>query len=146
MKRLDWDEYFSRIAIDVSKRSTCLRHQFGAVIVNSKNGIVSTGYNGVVKNAPHCTEKGCTKNFLKIKSGTGHEICPAVHAEQNALLQSGRLSEGGTLYINAFPCKICAILIVNSGINRVVVSGKYSDKEGLDILRAAKIRIKKIKL
>ncbi|MBN2251279.1 MAG: cytidine/deoxycytidylate deaminase family protein [Candidatus Altiarchaeota archaeon] len=137
MARPSWDEYFSRIAGDVAERSTCLRHKFGAVIVNEKHEIVATGYNGVVRGAPHCTENGCIKNELGIKSGTGHEICPAVHAEQNALIQAGRQSLGCTLYVNAFPCKICARLIVNAGISRVVVSDEYTDKEGLDILKSA---------
>lgn len=137
MERPSWDEYFARIAEDVSLRSTCLRHRFGAVIVSDKHEIVATGYNGVVRGAGHCTDNGCIKNRLGIKSGTGHEICPAVHAEQNALIQGGRQSAGCTLYVNAFPCKICARLIVNAGISRVVVSGEYTDREGLEILRSA---------
>ena len=137
MERPSWDEYFSKIALDVSERSTCLRRKFGAVIVNEKHEIVATGYNGVVRGAPHCSEKGCIKNRLGIQSGTGHEICPAVHAEQNALIQAGRQSLNCTLYVNAFPCKICARLIVNSGISRVVASGEYTDREGLEILGAA---------
>jgi dCMP deaminase len=146
MARPSWDEYFSKIARDVAERSTCLRHHFGSVIVNEKHEIVATGYNGVVRGAQHCTEKGCTKNLLGIKSGTGHEICPAVHAEQNALIQGGRLSRNCTLYINAFPCKICARLIVNAGISRVVVSGEYTDKDGLDVLRAAEVEVGRIDL
>jgi dCMP deaminase len=65
-----------------------------------------------------------------------------VHAEQNALLQAGRDAEGATLYVNAFPCKICAKLIINAGIKRVVMSGDYSDKEGLEYLRRAKVELK----
>jgi dCMP deaminase len=137
MERPSWDEYFSKIALDVAERSTCMRHRFGAVIVNEKHEIVATGYNGVVRGASHCSEKGCIKNRLGIQSGTGHEICPAVHAEQNALIQAGRGALNCTLYVNAFPCKICARLIVNSGITRVVASGEYTDKEGLEILGAA---------
>jgi dCMP deaminase len=141
MERPSWDEYFSKIALDVAERSTCMRHKFGAVIVNEKHEIVATGYNGVVRGAPHCSEKGCIKNRLGIQSGTGHEICPAVHAEQNALIQAGRNGMNCTLYVNAFPCKICARLIVNSGISRVVASGEYTDREGLEILGAAGVII-----
>jgi len=137
MNRPSWDEYFSRIAKDVAERSTCVRHKFGAVIVTEKHEIVATGYNGVVRGAPHCSEVGCIKNERGIKSGTGHEICPAVHAEQNALIQAGRQALNCTLYVNAFPCKICSRLIVNSGVNRVVVSGEYTDCEGLEVLKAA---------
>ena len=135
MNRPSWDEYFSKIAEDVAARSTCIRHKFGAVIVNDRHEIVATGYNGVIRGVEHCYEIGCIKNEKNIKSGTGHEICPAVHAEQNALIQAGKLSRGSTLYINAFPCKICARLIVNAGISRVVVSGEYTDKEGLITLK-----------
>lgn len=144
MERPSWDEYFSKIARDVAERSTCIRHRFGAVIVNSKHEIVATGYNGVVRGAPHCLDIGCVKDNLGIGSGTGHEICPAVHAEQNALIQAGRLSAGCTLYVNAFPCKICARLIVNAGISRVVVSGKYTDREGLEILKSAGVIVSHI--
>ena len=144
MERPSWDEYFSKIAKDVAERSTCLRHKFGAVIVSEKHEIVATGYNGVVRGASHCTEKGCIKDRLGIQSGTGHEICPAVHAEQNALIQGGRLSMNCTLYVNAFPCKICARLIVNAGITRVVVSGSYTDREGLETLKAAGVIVSHI--
>lgn len=145
-ERPTWDEYFSRIAEDIALRSTCIRHQFGAVIVNEKHEIVATGYNGVVRGAPHCSEVGCVKDKNNIKSGTGHEICPGVHAEQNALIQAGRNSLNCTLYINAFPCKICARMIVNAGIKRVVVSGEYTDKEGLDILKKAGITVSHVNL
>ncbi len=144
--RPSWDEYFSKIALDVSLRSTCVRHQFGSVIVTQDHEIVATGYNGVVRNAPHCQDVGCIKNKNNVESGTGHEICPGVHAEQNALIQAGRKSRKCTLYINAFPCKICARLIVNAGIARVVVSGEYTDKEGLEIMKNAGIIISHIDL
>jgi len=145
MARPNWDTYFSKIAKDIAARSTCTRHQFGAVIVNEKQELVSTGYNGVVRGAQHCNDIGCIKDKNGIGSGVGHEICPAVHAEQNALLQSGRNSVNSTLYVNAFPCKICARLIVNAGIKKVVTSGEYTDKEGLDILRRANIEVAHIK-
>lgn len=146
MSRPTWDEYFAKIADDIGVRSTCTRHQFGAVIVNEKKEIVSTGYNGPVIGAPHCDVIGCIKDENNIESGMGHGICPAVHAEQNALIQAGRQSVGSTLYVNGFPCKICARLTVNSGVKRLVVSGDYSDKAGLEILRNAGVEISKINL
>ncbi|MEM4347407.1 MAG: cytidine/deoxycytidylate deaminase family protein [Candidatus Altiarchaeota archaeon] len=146
MPRPTWDEYFSKIANDVAARSTCIRHKYGAVIVNEKHEIIATGYNGVIRGAPHCEDIGCIKDKLKIPSGKGHEICPAVHAEQNALLQAGKAALGATLYVNAFPCKICARLIVNSGIKRVVISGDYTDEEGLEILKGAGIEVVELKL
>lgn len=139
--RLSWDEYFSNIANDVAKRSTCIRHQYGSVIVNEKHEIIATGYNGVIRGAPHCNEIGCIKDKLNIPSGTGHEICPAVHAEQNALMQAGKNSLDATLYVNGYPCKICARLMVNAGIKKVVISGNYTDKEGLEILKSSGIEV-----
>lgn len=141
MSRPSWDEYFSELVKDIKARSTCTRRQIGAIIVNDKKEIISTGYNGVVRGAPHCEDIGCIKDKNNIESGMGHGICPAVHAEQNALIQAGRQSEGATIYLDAFPCKICARLIVNSGIRRVVTSADYSDEEGLTILEAANVEI-----
>lgn len=143
MIRPGWDEYFSTIADDVAKRSTCTREgrQYGAVIVNDKREIVATGYNGVIRGAAHCESIGCIKDELEIDSGMGHGICPAVHAEQNALIQAGRHSEGATMYVNGYPCKICARLIVNAGIQKVVISGDYSDKDGLSILKDSGLEV-----
>ncbi len=146
MKRPSWDEYFAKIAEDVAARSTCVRHQFGAVIVNDRKEMIATGYNGPVRGAVHCIDVGCLKDKKGIASGTGHDVCQAVHAEQNALLQAGKLSRGSTLYVNAFPCKICARLAVNAGIARVVTSGTYTDSEGLEILKNAKIEVEHIDL
>ncbi len=144
--RPKWDEYFSRIVQDVAKRSTCTRHKYGAIIVNEKHEIVATGYNGVIRGAPHCEDVGCIKDKLNINSGEGHDICPAVHAEQNALLQAGKQALGTTLYVNAFPCKICARLMVNAGIKRVIVSGNYSDEEGVEILKGSGVEVVEVKL
>lgn len=139
-KRISVDEYFMEIAKVVAKRSTCLRRQIGAVIVKNKI-IVSTGYNGAPRGLPHCLDIGCLRDELGIASGERHEVCRGVHAEQNALIQAGRSAEGATLYVNAYPCKICAKLIINAGIKRVVVSGEYSDTEGLDLLRDAGVEV-----
>ncbi len=144
--RPSWDVYFSEIARRVAARSTCTKRRIGAVIVNRKHEIVATGYNGVVRGAPHCIDIGCIKEEKNIASGTGHEICPAVHAEQNALIQAGRNSLNCTLYVNAFPCKICARLIINAGITKVVTSGEYTDREGLDILKNAGVAIIHVEL
>jgi len=139
MTRPTWDEYFMNIVHQLKKRSTCTRRQFGAIVVNGKKEIISTGFNGVVRGAEHCEDIGCIKDNLGVESGMGHGICPAVHAEQNALIQAGKDAEGATLYLNGFPCKICARLIVNSGIKRLIMSGDYSDDEGLKILTGANI-------
>lgn len=147
-ERPGWDEYFAKIAGDVARRSTCIKEgrQFGAIVVNKEREIVASGYNGNVRGATHCAETGCIKDELGIESGMGHGVCTAVHAEMNALLQAGKNARDGNLYVNGYPCKICARLIANAGVKRVVTSGTYSDEEGLKILKDAGVEIKHIEL
>ena len=126
----------------ISKRSTCLRHNIGAAVVHDKT-IVSTGFNGAPRELPHCSEIGCLRDKLKIPSGTRHEICRGVHAEQNAIIRGDPLRMvGGTIYINAKPCTICAKMIINSGIKRVVYIEYYPDNEGIELLKQAGIETK----
>ena len=86
--RLSWDEYFMKLAWLVAERATCVRHHVGAVIVRDKR-ILTTGYNGAAAGTKDCLEMGCLRNELNIPSGTRHEICRAIHAEQNAIIQAG---------------------------------------------------------
>ena len=142
-KRIGLDEYFSKMTRVVAERSTCIipGRQYGAIVVKNKQ-VISTGYNGAPRGMRDCLElEYCPKRAKGGSSGKMQEECIAVHAEANALIQAGRAAEGGTLYINGFPCKMCARMIVNAGITRVVVSGTYSDTEGLDILKEAGIKI-----
>lgn len=137
------DEYFTAMAELVSTRSTCLRQQFGAVIVQN-NHVISTGYNGSPKDMPHCIEIGCLRDDLGIPSGQKHEVCRGVHSEQNAIIQCaihGESTKDGTLYVTGYPCKICAKMIINSMIKCVVISGSYSDTEGIDLLKEAGIEV-----
>ena len=141
-KRISVDKHLMLIAQVVSLRSTCIRHRFGCVI--SKDGkIVSTGYNGAVKGVEHCIDSGCIRNQLGIESSTRIEICSAVHAEQNALIQAGKYSEGGTLYVNGAPCITCSKLIVNAGIERVVIpkNDSYPDKQGIELIKNVDIEV-----
>ncbi|MHA1156098.1 MAG: deoxycytidylate deaminase [Candidatus Heimdallarchaeota archaeon] len=136
-------QYFTAMAELVSTRSTCLRRQFGCVIVQNGHAI-STGYNGAPKGMPHCTDIGCLRDDLNIPSGTQHEICRGVHAEQNAIIQCaihGESTKGATLYITGYPCKICAKMIINAMVERVVISGSYSDTEGIDLLKEAGVKV-----
>lgn len=140
--RPDWDTYWMNIVEQISKRSTCLRRNIGAVIVKD-NYIVSTGFNGAPRGLPHCSEIGCLRDKLHIPSGTRHEICRGVHAEQNAIIRGDPLRmEGATMYVNAKPCKICAKMIVNAGIKRVVYIEIYPDDEGVKLLKQAGIETK----
>lgn len=135
-----------QLAETVALRSTCLRHQIGCVIVDSNGKIVSTGYNGAVRGAEHCLDKGCIRDKLNIKSSTMIEKCEAVHSEQNALIQAGKYSEGSTLYVNCIPCITCSKMLINAGIKRVVfpTDSTYSDKDGLALLNQIGVEITKI--
>jgi dCMP deaminase len=138
--RPTWDEYWMNIVEQVGKRSTCMRRNIGAVVVKD-NIIVSTGFNGAPRGLPHCIEIGCLRDELKIPSGTMHEICRGVHAEQNAIIRGDPLRmDGATLYVNAKPCKICAKMIVNAGLKKVVYVEIYPDDEGIKILQDAGIQ------
>ncbi|MFQ6051016.1 MAG: cytidine/deoxycytidylate deaminase family protein [Candidatus Hydrothermarchaeota archaeon] len=146
MSRPSLDEYFMKIAEVVAQRSTCLRRNFGTVIVKDKH-IISTGYNGAPRGMPHCLDIGCLRDELEIESGTRHETCRGVHAEQNAIIQCafhGKSSKDATLYVTGYPCKICAKMIINAGIKRVVISGEYSDLEGIELLKEAGIEVVKL--
>ncbi len=141
--RPDLDTYFIEMAELVSSRSTCIRRKIGAIIVKDKQ-VLSTGYNGSPRGLPHCSDVGCLRDELGIASGTRHEICRAVHAEQNAIVQCARHgapTKTSTLYVNINPCKICAKLIINAGISRVVYKGEYPDSEGIELLEEAGVKI-----
>ena len=144
--RKSWDEYFMEIAEIVKTRSTCLRRQVGAVIVKD-NRIITTGYNGAPSGLRHCTDiGGCERERLHIPSGQRHELCRALHAEQNAIIQAAKLGvniDGSTLYCTHQPCVICAKMIVNSGISRVVYGEGYPDEFSLEIFKEAGVELVK---
>ena len=143
-RRPSWDEYFMDMAVLTAKRSTCLRRQVGAVIVKDKH-IIATGYNGAPRGVPHCDEKGgCLRQQLNVPSGERHELCRALHAEQNAIIQAATLGqsiEGGPIYVTNQPCVICAKMIINAGIRRIVVKEGYPDELAVERLREAGLSI-----
>ena len=144
--RPTWDQYFMKMAALVAERSTCLRHHIGAVIVKNER-VLTTGYNGSAKGMPNCNEVGCLKDERKIESGVGHEICRAIHAEQNAIIQAGLHGiniDGSTMYSTHTPCGVCAKLIVNAGIKRVVSYHDYTDAEARIFLNEAGIELIKV--
>ena len=144
MNRPSWDEYFMQMAELTAKRSTFLRRNVGAIIVKDKH-IIATGYNGAPKGLPHCEELGgCLRQKLGVPSGERHELCRALHAEQNAIIQAATLGqsiEGATIYVTHQPCIICAKMIINAGISRIVVRSGYPDKMAEDMAREANLRI-----
>ena len=145
--RPSWDEYFMRIAHLVSTRSTCLRRKVGAVIVKNKQ-VLATGYNGAPTGITHCDKVGCLREELGVPSGQRHELCRALHAEQNAFLQAARHGvslDGATLYITTQPCSICAKMIINVGINKVIIEGEYPDEFALKFINEAGVEMEVIK-
>lgn len=141
--RVSWDEYFMEITRVVATRSTCLRRQVGAILVKDRH-IVATGYNGAPRGLAHCAEVGCLRTKQGIASGERHELCRALHAEQNAIIQaavSGVSIEGATLYVNLFPCSLCAKMLINSRIKRIVYCADYPDELSHALLQEAGIEL-----
>lgn len=143
VKRPSWDEYFINIAKLVASRSTCLRRKVGAVVVKNKQ-VLATGYNGAPTGIVHCDKAGCMREKLGVPSGQRHELCRALHAEQNAFLQAARHGvslDGSTLYITTQPCSICAKMIINVGITKIIIEGNYPDEFGLKFLQEAGVEL-----
>jgi dCMP deaminase len=135
VKRPETDDYFLKIAAVVAERSTCRRHHVGAVAVRNKH-ILTTGYNGAPAGVPDCLELGCLRDENHIPSGTRHEICRAVHAEQNVIIQAAQHGvnlEGATVYCTHTPCILCAKMLANARIRRFVSFGQYADDAFIDL-------------
>ncbi len=143
-ERPSWDEYFLGICELVARRSTCLRRQVGAILVREKR-ILTTGYNGAPRGLRHCGELGgCQRERMGVPSGERHELCRALHAEQNAIIQAalhGVQVTGATMYITTQPCVLCAKMLINAGIERVVYRGAYPDEPAMEMLREAGIEV-----
>jgi len=142
--RPSWDEYFMQMAELTAQRSTCLRRHVGAVIVKDRH-IIATGYNGAPRGLKHCDELGgCLRQKLGVPSGQRHELCRALHAEQSAIIQAATLGqsvEDGTIYVTHQPCVICAKMIINAGLKRIVVREGYPDELATEILDEAGIKV-----
>ncbi len=143
-----WDKRFMELADTVASWSSCFQEnrQVGAVIVKNKR-ILTTGYNGAPSGVLNCKERGeCLRRKLNIASGTRAELCYAVHAEQNAIIQAAKLGvsiDGATLYCTHQPCVICAKMIINSGISRVVYENGYPDDFSLDLFNQSGVTVEK---
>lgn len=141
--RPDIDEYLLKVASVVAERSTCRRHHMGALAARDKH-ILATGYNGAPAGQPDCLELGCLRDEQNIPSGTRQEICRAIHAEQNVIVQAalhGVSLEGSTIYCTHTPCVLCAKMLVNARIKRLVSFGKYNDDTFIDLFREAGIEV-----
>lgn len=148
LKMDKWDKRFMQLTRTVATWSSCYQEgrKIGAVIVKDKR-IITTGYNGAPSGIKSCVEKGeCLRKKLGIPSGTKHELCFAVHAEQNAIIQAARLGisiDKATLYCTHQPCVICAKMIINSGISRVVYENGYPDEFSIQLFEEAGIKVEK---
>ena len=143
-----WDKRFMEMTELVATWSSCFKteRQVGAIITKDKR-ILTTGYNGAGSGIKSCKEKGeCLRQKLGIASGTRHEVCYAVHAEQNAIIQAAKLGisvDGATLYCTHQPCSICAKMIINSGIKRVVFREGYPDEFSMEMFGDAGLKVEK---
>lgn len=145
-ERPSWEIYFMDIARLVAKRSTCTRRAVGAIVVKDRR-ILSTGYNGVPSKVQHCLDVGCLREQLNIPSGERHELCRGIHAEQNAIIQAayhGVSIKGATLYCTNLPCVICAKMIINAGIVRILYESGYADNLSKEMLAEAGVELVKM--
>ena len=134
MERISKENYYLNIAETVLERSTCLRRLYGAIIVKNDE-IISTGYNGAPRGRANCSDLGyCSREALKIPRGERYELCRSVHAEANAIISASRRDmAGGTIYLvgrdartgqllsDATSCSMCRRLVINAGLEKVVI-------------------------
>ena len=134
MARRDKTNYYLDLADVVSKRGTCLRRNYGAVIVKNDE-VISTGYVGAPRGRQNCSDIGvCIRQKMNIPRGERYELCRSVHAEANAIISAarsemigaslslvGKEKDDGTLVNNAMPCSMCKRMIINAGIERVII-------------------------
>jgi len=142
-KRPSWDEYFIKIAEEVSTRSTCIRRSVGAVIVKDKR-ILTTGYNGPPTGITHCTKDTCLRTIHNVPSGERHELCRGLHAEQNAIIQAanhGVSIKDAVIYVTHQPCSICTKMLINSGIKKFIYKNPYNDPLASEILKETDIEL-----
>jgi len=141
--RPSWDEYFISIANCVRERSTCLRRRVGAIVVKDKR-ILATGYNGPPSGFKHCSEVGCIRVEEGVPRGERHELCRGIHAEQNAIVQAAAFGvsiKDSTVYCTHFPCALCAKMMINAGVRRIVVAQDYPDDLSKRLLEEAGIEV-----
>ena len=139
-----WDKRFMELTELVGTWASCYRRKVGAIIVKDKR-VLTTGYNGAPAGISSCVERGeCLREKMNIPSGTRAETCYAAHAEQNAIIQAARYGaniDGATLYCTHQPCVICAKMIINAGIKRVVYKDGYPDEFSIRLFEEAGTKI-----
>lgn len=139
---INWiDKKYMLEALEEAKNANCIKGKVGAVIVKDDK-ILGKGNNSVPNGIKPCTEKTCIRKLLNLKSGERQELCKVVHSEQNAILNAlfnKNDINGSTIYVTKSPCMICAKILINAGIKKVVYANKYPDEEAFKILSEAGI-------
>ncbi len=141
-----WHQRFMDLAETVAGWSSCFQENrhVGAIIVKDKR-ILTTGYNGASSGIESCAERGeCLRRKRNIASGTMQEVCYAVHAEQNAIIQAAKLGislEGSTMYVTHQPCVICTRMIINSGVKTVIYKNGYPDDFALELFSQSDVKL-----
>lgn len=141
--RPSWESYFMDIATLVASRSTCRRRKVGAIAVKDRR-VLATGYNGAPRGLRDCLETGCLREEMKIPSGERHELCRGIHAEQNVIVQAavhGVGLEGADIYCTNQPCLICAKMLINTGVKRVLYADMYPDEMSEGMFKAAGVEL-----
>jgi dCMP deaminase len=144
-QRPSWDDYFMQICHVVATRSTCLRRLVGCVLVKERR-LLATGYNGPPQGAQHCEELGgCYREKQGIPSGQRIELCRALHAEQNAIVQAAvhgvALTAPITCYCTNQPCVTCAKMLINANVTRIVYEGQYPDPLAVAVFAEAGVEL-----
>ena len=146
MKRISKENYYLDIAETVLERATCLRRVYGAIIVKNDE-IIATGYNGAPRGRANCVDLGyCSREAMRVPRGERYELCRSVHAEANAIISAARrVTVGGTLYLvgrdartgallpDATSCSMCRLLVINAGLEKVVIRRTETEFEVVDV-------------
>lgn len=128
--RQDWQSFFMDLAFFWAQRSTCTRRKVGAIAVIDKR-VISSGYNGAVAGHSHCTIASCVRTVQNIPSGEKLDVCRAVHAEQNLIIQAAQFGvsmKNSIVYCTTMPCHTCLKLLLNVGVSKIFYAGDYDSE------------------
>jgi len=148
--RPSFDEVFMKMALLIRERTTCIVRKTGAVLVRD-NKVLAVGYNGAPAGTKHCTDHGsCKRREAGLKSGEyKDELCRAVHAEENVLLQAAKFgvpTDGATVYSVYFPCTMCTKSLINAGIKEIVFLEDYPNELAKQLFQEAGVKVRQLKM
>lgn len=140
--RPKYERYFMRMAMTAACRANCMKRAVGAIIIDSDKQIIATGYNGTPFGMKNCGDGGCPRCNSNAKQGMGLDRCVCIHAEENAVINAGRMrGKNCTLFVTTYPCVLCAKMIVQSGIEKVYYYKDYANEASKEFLKNAPIEI-----